>query len=465
MPSFDLVIMTSCFLLAAVPGLDAKISITEFFSMRIKVQNFLLFSGLLVAWHLIFSYFGLYESRRYASGRAIYSQIIKATTAAVICVAVAKPLFHINMVNGPFLLAFWMMSSGAVVGSRVLIQFVLKAARRRGRNLRYVLVAGTNPRAIAFANKIESSAHLGYRIIGFADHEWSGLSQFRPMAWPLVCDLDGLPEFIRNNVVDEIVIGLPLKSFYFEASKIAAVCETQGIVVRFLLSLFDMKLARSKAEEFEDGPLITLYTGRLDGWSVFAKRALDFLVCSALLVLLGPLFLAAAILIKLTSPGPVFFVQERLGLNKRIFRMYKLRTMVADAEQKQHALEHLNEARGPVFKIKNDPRITPVGSLLRKSSIDELPQIFNVLKGDMSLVGPRPLPVRDYRGFDRDWHRRRFSVRPGITCLWQVSGRSSISFEQWMELDMQYIDHWSLWLDLRILAGTIPAVLKGSGAV
>jgi exopolysaccharide biosynthesis polyprenyl glycosylphosphotransferase len=197
---------------------------------------------------------------------------------------------------------------------------------------------------------------------------------------------------------------------------------------------------------------------------VLVKRIIDFAVSLTLIVLLSPLFLVVAIFIKFTSPGPVFFVQKRLGLSKRRFSIYKFRTMVVDAEKKMHELEDLNEVSGPVFKMRKDPRITPVGRFLRKTSIDELPQLFNVLKGEMSLVGPRPLPVRDYEGFDQDWQRRRFSVVPGITCLWQVNGRSSVSFEQWMELDMQYIDQWSLWLDLKILARTIPAVLKGSGA-
>jgi lipopolysaccharide/colanic/teichoic acid biosynthesis glycosyltransferase len=171
------------------------------------------------------------------------------------------------------------------------------------------------------------------------------------------------------------------------------------------------------------------------------------------------------VLIKFTSPGPVFFSQRRVGLNKRRFNLYKFRTMVVDAEKQMREIEHLNEASGPVFKIKNDPRITPLGRFLRKTSLDELPQLFNVLAGHMSLVGPRPLPVRDYEGFNEDWQRRRFSVKPGITCLWQVQGRSSISFEKWMELDLQYIDKWSLWLDFQILLQTIPAVLRGSGAV
>jgi exopolysaccharide biosynthesis polyprenyl glycosylphosphotransferase len=201
-----------------------------------------------------------------------------------------------------------------------------------------------------------------------------------------------------------------------------------------------------------------------DGWPLLLKRILDFVASLALLILLSPLFLIVAVLIKLTSPGPVLFAQKRVGLNKRVFTMYKFRTMVPAAESLQEGLSHLNEMSGPVFKIKNDPRVTPLGRMLRRSSIDELPQLFNVLKGDMSLVGPRAMSVRDYQSFSEDWQRRRFSVPPGITCLWQIYGRNTIPFEQWMMLDMQYIDGWSLWLDLKILALTIPAVWRGLGA-
>ena len=183
-----------------------------------------------------------------------------------------------------------------------------------------------------------------------------------------------------------------------------------------------------------------------------------------LLILLAPLFFVVAVLVKCTSPGSVLFRQTRVGLNKRQFQIYKFRTMIANAEQIQDELLPMNEMVGPVFKITNDPRVTPLGRVLRKTSIDELPQLFNVLKGEMSLVGPRAMSLRDYQLFDQDWQRRRFSVKPGITCLWQVNGRSSIPFEKWMELDMQYIDKWSLWLDFKILARTVPAVLRGTGA-
>jgi len=261
-----------------------------------------------------------------------------------------------------------------------------------------------------------------------------------------------------------VTIALPIKSFYTEASHIVAQCEEQGIITRFPTEIFTPTLAQVRPEEFEDGSVVTFFTGRMHGWSVEIKRAMDFCLSLLLLILLAPVFLITTILIKVTSAGPVLFVQERVGLNKRRFRLYKFRTMIADAEQKLSEVEHLNEVSGPVFKIKDDPRITAIGKFLRRTSIDELPQLFNVLKGDMSLVGPRPLPVRDYEGFDQDWQRRRFSVRPGITCLWQVNGRSDLPFEKWMQLDMQYIDEWSLWLDLKILVQTVPAVLKRSGA-
>jgi exopolysaccharide biosynthesis polyprenyl glycosylphosphotransferase len=311
---------------------------------------------------------------------------------------------------------------------------------------------------------LESRPDLGYRITGFADQEWFGLDAFRASGYNLVTDLDDLPRFLRNSVVDEVMVALPFRSMHEQASRVAASCEKQGITVRVLPTIFDLKIARSSAEEFEGDPFITHSTGWADGWPVVAKRIVDLIVSAIAIAALFPLLLLVAVLIKVSSSGKVLFIQKRVGLHKRRFSLYKFRTMVADAEQRITQIERLNEVSGPVFKMKADPRITQVGRLLRKTSIDELPQLFNVLVGDMSLVGPRPLPVRDYEGFNEDWQRRRFSVRPGITCLWQVNGRSNISFDHWMKLDLQYLDEWSLWLDAKILAQTIPAVMKGSGA-
>ena len=465
---FDLWIMSSMFVLAAVPGLHGGggVSLADFLTMRIKVENFFLFVGLLGVWHFVFVSLGVYQSQRLVSRQEELARVFGATSAGALCLGLLSLLFRIRMVTPSYLLVFWLLTTATVMASRLALRFILEGLRRRGRNIRYVLVVGTNSRAIEFAQRIESKAVSGYKVIGFVDEPWSGLAKFQMGPYRLVSNIQHLASFLRKTVVDDVVIGLPLRSYsYYErASDIAALCELQGIAVRFLPGLFNLKLARPRAEEFGDDTVITVSTDHGGGWPVVLKRVLDITLPVLMLPFLAPLFLVVAALIKLTSEGPVFFTQDRLGLNKRRFRICKFRTMVADAERQQAALEHLNEQQGPVFKIQADPRITPIGRLLRKTSIDELPQLFNVLKGEMSLVGPRPLPVRDYEGFDQDWQRRRFSVRPGITCLWQISGRSSIGFDKWMELDVRYIDEWSLWLDFRILAGTVAAVLKGTGA-
>jgi exopolysaccharide biosynthesis polyprenyl glycosylphosphotransferase len=463
---FDMAIMMAAFGVATALLLSESQSVTftEFFAMRVKIGNFLIFSGLLVGWHVLFSSYGLYASRRLSRRAAEMADLVKVTCFASLFLGIGGVIFRIKMVTPTFLLTFWLLSGILLVISRLILRWILAQTRLHGRNLRDILIVGANARSLRFARTLQSKPELGYRIIGFADQEWEGMEEFRSSGYDLVCSLEELPTFFRKTVVDEVLIALPIRSFHHNASRIAALCEEQGIMFRVLPNLFDLKRSRYWTEELEGQPMVTHHNGISEGWQLLFKRVLDFTIALLALLLLSPVLVGTAILIALTSPGPVFFIQRRVGLHKREFPVYKFRTMVVNAEQKLRELEHLNEVSGPVFKITKDPRITSVGRFLRKTSIDELPQLINVLKGDMSLVGPRPLPVRDYEGFNEDWQRRRFSVRPGITCLWQVSGRSSIPFEQWMELDLQYIDKWSLWLDLRILIQTIPAVLKGEGA-
>ncbi len=463
---FDLALMVLAFGFATlVVSNAAHASVAEVLAMRIKIQNALIFSGLLFSWHLAFSMCGLYTSHRLGSRRDEVLDLGKAVSIGTLVIALGRFLFHIKLVSPKFLVAFWAASVLSAVISRMCMRLFLAQVRMRGRNLRNMLIVGTNARGLQFAKKVHDNPALGYRIQGFVDYDLPQTEQFANSGYARVTDFDGLPAFLRQNVVDEVVIALPMRSMHSEASEVAALCENHGILIRFASTLFDLKLSRKRVDEFGEGDtLITHYTGSLEGWPVVIKRVIDVVGSAILLVLLSPVLLLAAALIKLTSPGPVMFIQQRLGLNKRHFGIYKFRTMVVDAEMRMKEIEHLNEVTGPVFKIKNDPRITPIGRFLRKTSIDELPQLLNVFKGDMSLVGPRPLPIRDYEGFSEDWQRRRFSIRPGITCLWQIGGRSSISFERWMELDLEYIDKWSLWLDLEILLKTIPAVLKGSGA-
>jgi exopolysaccharide biosynthesis polyprenyl glycosylphosphotransferase len=368
------------------------------------------------------------------------------------------------MFNLVFILTFWISSSCIIIMSRLLLKYGLGQFRIYGSNLRHLLIVGTNDRALTFAENISAKKELGYIITGFVDNKWKGMKNVSGNGFKLVADLDSLPDFIRNNVIDEVLICLPIKSHYEQVMKIMQLCNEQGIIVRFLSDVFNIGAVKTKVDVFLGESILTIHKTDYANWSRAIKRTLDYVLASILIILLSPFFIVTAIAIKIFSPGPVFFVQKRLGLNKRIFNIYKFRTMIPDAESKQVKLEQMNESDGPAFKIKDDPRITPLGQFLRKTSIDELPQIFNVLKGNMSLVGPRPLPIRDYKGFNQDWHRRRFSVRPGITCLWQVNGRSNTSFDKWMELDMKYIDQWSLSLDMMILLKTIPSVLKGSGA-
>ena len=465
---FDCGLMIFAFMVAALAVLHQSrtLTIEEFFSMRVKIQNFAIFSLLMFAWHLIFSLSGLYASRRLSNRRGEVIDVIKGSSLGTFVILLGSVVFHIRLVTALFLAVFWLVSTSIAVSSRLLLRVILAAVRKRGRNLRNMVIVGTNGRALALARRLISLPELGYRIAGFVDQNWHGMETFRGTGYALASDFGGFPQFLRNSVVDEVVLALPFRSMHDHGSRIAALCEEHGITVRVLTNLFDLKIARSSAEELdgEGDPLITHSTGSVEEWPIVAKRIFDLTISSVVIILLSPVLLVAAILLKLASPGPVLFIQKRLGLNKRRFNVYKFRTMVVDAEKQMREVEHLNEVSGPVFKIKNDPRITPIGRFLRKTSIDELPQLFNVLKGDMSLVGPRPLPVRDYEGFNEDWQRRRFSVKPGITCLWQVRGRSSIPFEKWMELDLQYIDKWSLWLDFQILLRTIPAVLRGSGA-
>ena len=462
----DITLTMVSFGLAAVLSINAGklTTIASVLARKVSLSSCVLFAIAILVCHAVFSLCGLYQSKRMSAKRSEAVDVLRAMTLSTACLWCEGRFFYILIITPMFLLWFWGIGSVSVIAARLVLRSALGAIRKRGRNLHHVLVLGTNARALEFGRRIQAMPERGCRVLGFVDDEWSGMERFKESGFPLACRYDGLSEFLRKNVVDEIAIYLPLRSFYERSAEIAQLAKHHGILVRLDTDIFDLKLVRQRAEATGDVPQIVADSSDIDGWQLLVKRIFDVIGSLVLLIVLSPLFLVVAFLIKMTSSGTVFFKQRRVGLNKRRFTMYKFRTMVPAAESIQEKLQHLNEMAGPVFKIKNDPRITPLGRFLRRTSIDELPQLFNVFKGDMSLVGPRAIPVRDYELFREDWHRRRFSVPPGITCLWQVYGRNGIPFEQWMVLDMQYIDRWSLWLDLKILALTIPAVIRGSGA-
>jgi exopolysaccharide biosynthesis polyprenyl glycosylphosphotransferase len=421
----------------------------------------ILFIIYLVVWIYFSIHFQLYSSKRMIRFDEEALDVCKTT---IICLAIATiPPFFIRdyPLSRIFLLYLWVLHTGSLILFRFTFREILKYIRRRGYNFREILIVGRNDRAAQLVKKIEGSPEFGLRILGFLDAPNGENDVTFSPNYKLMGGLGDLEGILRDQVVDEVFIFLPIKSFYLEIEKVLRTCEDVGVEVKIPTDLFSLRLAKSTTSLYGDVSVIDLYTSPKMSWQLFVKRLIDITVSTVMLVLFSLVFAVVSILIKATSKGSVLFKQQRVGYNGRVFNCLKFRTMVENAEELQKDLLALNEMEGPVFKIKNDPRVTKVGRVLRRTSIDELPQLINVLKGDMSLVGPRPpIPseVNEYILKDR----RRLSMRPGITCLWQVNGRNSIPFEKWMELDKEYIDHWSLWLDFRIIAKTLPALFIGS---
>jgi exopolysaccharide biosynthesis polyprenyl glycosylphosphotransferase len=322
---------------------------------------------------------------------------------------------------------------------------------------REVLIIGSGRGGqAAFAEMVDSPV---YNVVGVLDDAFVGTG---PMRDRYLGGLDLLDTLLKENPISVVYCSLPVKSMYEPIQQVIAVCEQFGVEVRHSSHLFQTKIARLDRKAGTNDSILRMV--REDS-TRYAKRIIDVVGAGLLLLLALPVIIAAGIAIKLTSSGPIFFSQDRYGLHRRRFRIFKMRTMVVNAEILQAQLEGQNELGGPVFKIKQDPRITRVGAFLRRTSIDELPQLWNVLMGDMSLVGPRPLAVRDVLKIEDSAQLRRFSVIPGITCIWQMSGRNNTDFASWIRQDLEYIDKWSLLLDLKILIGTVPAVLWGKGAM
>ena len=434
---------------------------THTLSLHIQLSELIMLLLLALAWNRLFLFFGLYAVRRLDDRLREWFDIFRAVTAGTVIFAALTLLLTPEKLDKRSLFIFWSLAFSATLFARTLVRQGLVFLRRHGRNLRYVVLVGSGARAVDLAQKILNRRDLGYRLVGFVDDQprntrlWQG-------RW--LCTLDAFPDYLARHIIDEVFIALPIKSYYEQIRRIAHFCGELGIMCRVPSDWFELKTARTSAYDLDGVPMLTIHSStpqQLDHFWI--KRMMDIVLAGVGLLILAPLFIIVSAMIAVTSPGPVYFRQQRVGYNRRQFRIYKFRTMVNNAESLQPALEHLNEADGPAFKISRDPRITPIGRWLRKTSIDEIPQLINVLRGEMSIVGPRPLPLRDVNGIYEHWPLRRFSMRPGLTCLWQINGRNQLKFQEWMQLDLQYIDEWSIWLDMKIILRTIPEVIKASG--
>lgn len=431
--------------------------IGEFLALRMTVKNLVLLLAFAAAWRIICWGTGLYrwnlvQRRRDEAARVLLASALGGAVALVFAAISLTGAFQVITV-----LTWVVVTAAAMLLVRRSLHGLIDVDTDTRRN---VLIVGTGPRALLLGREV-TAARPGDRIVGYLDAQSpSGTSE---LDHQYLGKLQDLERVVLEHAVDEVYVALPMRSHYAEIESALRVCERTGVRAKWLADIFESARGRRRYEVSERFSVISI-TGEAEHHRLLLKRLVDVIGSAVGLVILFPVLTCAVLAIKLTSRGPVLYTQDRFGLYRRRFRMYKLRTMVENAELLQDSLEHLNEANGPVFKIKGDPRVTRVGRFLRRTSIDEIPQLVNVLRGEMSLVGPRPLPLRDVGRFTEAALVRRFSVRPGMTGLWQISGRSELTFERWMELDMQYIDQWSLGLDLKIIARTIPAVLRATGA-
>jgi len=404
---------------------------------------------------------GLYQSMRTRTYLEVLWAMVRAAGVTFLLLGTFIFLFKLTFVTRLFCLLFMGFSFLLIWTEKTIFFMSSHYVRRQGLNTRRLLIVGSGKRAIDFIHKVDQHPEWGFEILGAIDDE-PGRGIHKVGRLDLIGTLEDIPKIFHRDAVDEVIFVVPRSRLNALQGAIDD-CETEGVSVTVAVDLFDTKLARSSVTELEGLPLLHFRTTHAKEWELLLKRLFDFASSGLGIMVLSPLFLLMAILIKATSRGPVFFKQDRLGLAGRRFTLYKFRTMRLGAHDVLSDVTDLNSMTTPEFRAKKTRWITPVGRFMRKFSIDELPQLFNVFIGHMSIVGPRPTVPDEVEKY-KDWQRRRFSMKPGITCLWQVNGRNNIAFEDWMKLDLEYLDNWSLWLDAKILMKTVPVVLFGIGA-
>lgn len=398
---------------------------------------------------LLLEYYGFYNftmrGSRFKMLKALTSGCVWTTLGIILVVY----LFKLTLPR-PIIVLFGVFSFILVWGKEEVLRAVSRSGVSRAQSARRMLIVGTLDEINKMKKEMGAHPEDFVEIVGevhIGGH----------------C-VDKVVQLLHEHAVNGVII-CARHSYFEQVESVIKACEMEGVETWLVADFFSTQVFRTSVDVLHKKPVLVFRSAPEISWQAILKHVLDFVVALILVTLLMPLFVVVALLTWIFSPGPVLFRQKRCGLNGQPFTMFKFRTMIMDAEGKMKELSAHNEMSGPVFKMTNDPRITPIGRFLRKFSIDELPQLFNVLRGEMSLVGPRPLPVYEVEKFYNTAHRRRLSVRPGLTCLWQIGGRNKVNnFDDWVRLDLEYIDNWSLWLDFKILLKTIPAVFVGTGA-
>ncbi len=418
-------------------------------------QYFLIYLVYMLCWSLSALIYHVYQSRRFTSLGNEYKQLFKAHLTTISITIAAMILYEPTVIHNRFIFLFGFISLVITLVVHFFIRAILQVWRSNGRNMKYAVIIGSGHAAHSYLEKVMANPQLGIKVIGYLAPSKNGLEV------PYLGDYSNLETIIKKKIIDLAVITASISDS--EVKECMELLDEMGKNVNILLDETVAKVARSRPIDFDGLPMVA-YDGRprIPSHEI-AKRTMDVLLSSAGLIITSPILLIISIAIKLTSKGPILFKQERVGLNGRRFMMLKFRSMVVNAEELKEKLIHLNEMSGPVFKITNDPRVTKIGRIIRKTSLDELPQLWNVFINDMSLVGPRPPLPSEVNMYDPK-HRKRLAVKPGITCIWQISGRNEVDFEDWMRMDIDYIENWSFKKDIEILFKTVPAVLAKKGA-
>jgi len=422
---------------------------------------------LLGGWVMIYRRCISYSGNRFSSRQTEIRGVFNASVVSAFWLFLISFSFGVESITPLSIIIFW--GCAVILGclARELMRFLFMRARQSGLSYRYLVIVGASEESWKLAEKIQSRDMLGYKIVGVIAEDEEEKENFEKefgSKLPVIGVIDEMHHILVKQEVDEMMVCLSVEAKFKNVAKAFRSAKELGIVLRVIPTASEAGMLKElKIENFEGRNLITFFRQQ-HLFQLLVKRLMDIVLSGFGLIAISPILILAALKIKSHDGGPIFFSQTRVGRNNRRFEMLKFRSMVVNAEELKASLADQNERKdGPAFKIKNDPRITPIGHFLRRTSIDELPQLINVFKGEMSLVGPRPPLPNEVDGYEWKF-RRRLSVPQGITCLWQIGGRDDIDFGEWMNLDQRYIDNWSVWLDLKILTLTIPAVLLGRGA-